>query len=189
MKRIAVLPSILILSFITINCSSVYITETVPKAPLYKYNRQSVYVKEKAAAIQKRYINPIPSFLPCATGNRAYIRWKEFVNKQHDDLTVDALLHLYYTNSDEKVQSSALHALSTQRKKRLIVLWKEVLGNQENTNRADAWNAVYGLSAIDIPQSNQILLSLRFNKETPSEILAPIYQLIREKGMPQVSTE
>ena len=188
MKRLAVLHSILILSFITINCSSVYITETDPKDPLYKYSKESIYVKDKAAAIQKRYINPIPSFLRCGT-NPAYIRWKEFVKKQHDDLTVDALLHLYYTNSDEKVQSRALHALSTQRKKRLIVLWKEVLGNQENINRADAWNAVYGLSAIDVPQSNQILLSLRFNKETPSEILAPIYQLIREKGMPQVSTE
>ena len=188
MKRITVLSSILILGFITINCSSVYIAETNPKDALYKYNKESIYVEDKAAAIQKRYINPIPLFLRCGM-NPAYIRWKEFVKKQHDDLTVDALLHLYHTNSDENVQSSALHALSTQRKKRLIILWEEVLRNHENINEADAWSAVYGLSAIDVPQSNQILLSLRFNKETPSEILAPIYQLIREKGMPQVSTE
>ena len=104
------------------------------------------------------------------------------MNKQHDDLTVDALLYLYKTSSDEKIRRHSLKALSHQKKERLILLWQEILEHPENINEAYTWSAIFGLATINVPQSHQILIALYLDPETLPEISTKIYNLFRERG-------
>ncbi len=97
MNKVVTFP-LIILIFVSINCQSVFIAETVPKDTLYKYNKQSEFIKEKAAALRRLFIYP-PPYIHDRVGNQRYERWNEFVNKQHDDLTIDSLLYLYHTSS------------------------------------------------------------------------------------------
>ncbi len=183
MKRIIVTFSILFLSLFSVNCRSIFIAEKETENQLYRYSSQSVYVVDKAAAIRKRFIKPIPPYLPCPVGNIPFKRWNEFIKKPHDDLTVDALLYLYKTNSDEKIRRRSLQALSHQKKERLILLWQEILEHPENINEVYTWSAISGLATINVSQSNQILISLYLDPETPPEISTKIYNLFREKGV------
>ena len=183
MNRVFVIVLIPSVGLFSVNCRSVYLEEKEAERQLYKYNSTSVFVVEKAAGIQKRI--PPPSFNRCGSGPLSFQekRWNEFVNKQHDDLTVDALLYLYKTSSDEKIRRRALQALSHQKKERLILLWQEILEHPENINEVYTWSAISGLATINVSQSNQILISLYLDPETPPEISTKIYNLFREKGV------
>lgn len=179
----------IILIIVSINCRSLYIAETLQQDPLYKYNKHSVYVKEKASAIQRRYMYYPPPYRHDRVGDQDYKRWIEFVKKQQDDVTIDALLYLYHTSSKERVQRNALHALSHQKKTRLIPLWKEILETPNELSYGFHWFAISGLENIQTQQSRQILVSLFSNAMTSPEILLNICRMYKEYGVPQDSLE
>ena len=168
--------------FTSFNCSTFYISEKGQEDPLYKYNKQSVYVKEKAEVIQRRYMYYPPPYRHDRVGDQNYKRWMEFVNDQHDDLTIDALLYLYHTSSNEIIQRNALHALSLQKKERLIPLWKEILKTPGELSYGFRWSAISGLERIQTQQSRQILVALFSDPMTSPEILINICRLYKENA-------
>ncbi len=183
MNKVVTFP-LIILIFVSINCQSAFIAETVPKDTLYKYNKQSEFIKEKAAALRRLFIYPSPSF--CKTSNiQEYERWNEFVNKQHDDFTIDSLLYLYHTSSKEIVQRHSLEALSHQKKTRLMPLWMEILETPGDLSYGFRWFAISGLESIQTQQSNHIVESIFSNPTTPPEILLDICKMYKEKGVSQ----
>lgn len=182
MKRIPLTIPIILFCLFTVSCQSVFIAEETTDR-LFRYDSQSVFVLDKAAALQKRLPKPL-IFVWC--GNDYYYMkykaiWENFANQRHDDLTVDGLLYLYKTSSNEKFRMKILKVLSYQKKERLILLWQEILNQDEIINELTAWNAVFGLATIDSQKSYQILQSLNTDPETPAVILAQINKLIREK--------
>lgn len=183
MKWIFVAISILLLSLFSVSCKSVFIAEKETADQLFRYDDQSVFVLDKAAALQKRLPKPL-NFVWCGSDYnfRQYrTRWEKFTNQQHDDLTVDGLLYLYKTSSDEKYRRKVLEVLSHQKKERLILLWQEILDQDDKINETDAWNAVFGLATINTHKSNQILFSLHAAPETPAVILTQINSLFGER--------
>ena len=187
MNKVVTFP-LIILIFVSINCQSVFIAETVPKDTLYKYNKQSEFIKEKAAALRRLFIYP-PPYIHDRVGNQRYERWNEFVNKQHDDLTIDSLLYLYHTSSKEIVQRHSLQALSHQKKTRLIPLWKEILETPGDLSYGFRWFAISGLESIQTQQSNHVLVSIFSNPMTSPEILLDICKMYEKKGVSQDSLE
>ncbi len=123
-------------------------------------------VAKKEAEILKLMATIRPE-LRCPVGEP----WFTFSYQRHDDLTLDALLNLYKTASDENVRHRAIDSLRRQNNPRLIPFWQDILDNRDKVDKQYVLIAISGLGAIHVPQSNRILLALLSDPEASPELL------------------
>ena len=101
--------------------------------------------------------------------------WFRFTYQQHDDLTLNVLLNLAKTSSDENVRKLAINGLAKQKNPRLIPFWQDLLANRDNVGAP--WpdhvylNAVPGLLRINTPESTRFLRNLLSSPDTTAELL------------------
>lgn len=111
--------------------------------------------------------------------------WFIFSYQQHDELTLDALLNLSKTASDENVRGWAFNSLSHQKNPRLIPFWQDILDNRDKGDKRTVHAAISGLGAIHAPQSNSILLALLSEPDTSPELLSHICFAYQNSYMPK----
>ena len=117
-------------------------------------------------------IAAIPENLRCGTG----IPWYGFQSRQHDDLTLDALVNLAKTTQEDKVRDLAVASLTYQKNARLIPYWRDFIVNLENVGVRSYKHvqAVKGLLRINSPQSTQLLMRMLSGPDTPEDTIALI---------------
>lgn len=117
-------------------------------------------------------IAAIPENLRCGTG----IPWYSFQRRQHDDLTLDALVDLAKSTQEDRVRDLAITSLAYQKNVRLIPYWSGFLDNFDNVRVQ--WykrvQAVEALLRIDAPQSTRLLFRHLSAPDTSDETLALI---------------
>ena len=111
--------------------------------------------------------------------------WFTFSYQQHKEQTLDALLNLYKTASDENVRGWAIDSLSHQNNPRLIPFWQEILDNRDTSDKRSVYAAISGLGNIHAPESNNIRLALLSDPETPPDLLAHICVTYQNSYIPQ----
>ena len=111
--------------------------------------------------------------------------WFTFSYQQHKERTLDALLNLSKTASDENVRGWAIDSLSHQNNPRLIPFWQEILDNRDTGDKRSVHAAISGLGNIHAPQSNNILLALLSDPETPPDLLTHICVTYQNSYIPQ----
>ena len=111
--------------------------------------------------------------------------WFTFSHQLHKERTLDALLNLSKTTSDETVRGWAIDSLSHQNNPRLIPFWQEILDNRDTGDKRSVHAAISGLGNIHAPQSNNILLALLSDPETPPDLLAHICVTYQNSYIPQ----
>ena len=195
MKILVVIATILLVTVFFSGCGSALIAkkeagESQIRVPDPVNN--SIFIAARASSILRR----IPEPVSCIVGSQRHMWWEEFTRQQHDDLTIDALLHLYCEASDQKVRTSdesvrmqVIKALSRQKNARLLPLWQQLLVHRDKVDLLVAWNALFGLATINTPQSNSVILSLLSDPGTPPDILSSICYLFAEEIPAVVGSE
>ena len=117
-------------------------------------------------------IAAIPENLRCGTG----IPWYSFQRRQHDDLTLDALVDLAKNTQEDRVRDLAITSLAYQKNARLIPYWRDFIVNLENVGFKSYKHvqAVQGLLRIKSPQSTQFLMGMLSGPDTPEDTIALI---------------
>ena len=117
-------------------------------------------------------IAAIPENLMCGTG----IPWYSFQRRQHDDLTLDALVDLAKTTREDKVRDLAIASLAYQKNARLIPYWRDFIVTLENVGVKSYKHvqAVEGLLRINSPQSTELLMRMLSGPNTPDNTIALI---------------